>query len=74
MATFIISMTFCGILPILIPVTFLSFFLLYYVDKVLLFKYYQTPIKYTQNLHKMFLKVVYLSLMSHFGLTAFFLS
>ena len=74
MATFFISMTFSGVIPILIPVTLISFFLLYLTDKILLFKYYQYPIQYTQALHKAFLIVVYVSLMAHFALTAYFLA
>jgi hypothetical protein len=57
-----------------VPVTFLSFFLLFFADKVLLFKYYQRAPHYTSALHQVFLVVVYFSLMVHFGLTAFFLS
>jgi len=74
MATFFISLAFCGVIPILIPVTLASFFLLYVSDKFLLFKYYQTPIQYSPVLHKIFLKTLYVSLMIHFGLTAFLLA
>jgi hypothetical protein len=67
-------MSFCGIIPVLIPVMAVSLFLLYFADKLLLFKYYQIPKNYTAGLHKVFLKVIYISLLSHFGLTAYFLS
>ena len=73
MSTFFISMVFSGVIPALIPITFVSFFLLYMTDKFLLFKYYQTPIQYTQKLHKAFLYVLYLSLLAHYGVTAYFL-
>jgi hypothetical protein len=74
MATFMISMAFSGVIPILIPVTLLSFIFLYFADKFLLFKYYQRPIQYTHKLHHTFLAVLYVSLILHFGLTAFFLA
>ena len=74
MATFMISMAFSGIIPILYPIAFLSFLLLYLADKVLMFKYYQTPVQYSKSLHNIFLAVVYLSLLAHFSLTAYFLS
>ena len=73
MATFFISMVFSGVIPALVPITLVSFVLLYLTDKALLFKYYQTPIQYTQKLHKSFLNVLYVALTAHFALTAFFL-
>ena len=73
-ATFFISLAFCGVIPILIPVALVSFFLLYVADKFLLFKYYQTPIQYSPALHKVFLKVLYFSIMIHFGVTALLLA
>lgn len=66
-------MVFCGVIPSLVPITLASFLLLYITDKFLLFKYYQTPIQYTQKLHKAFMIVLYCSLMAHFALTAYFL-
>ena len=74
MATFFISMIFSGVIPILVPVTLISFVLLYFADKLLFFKYYQTPIQYRPKLHKAFLSFLYISVMLHFGLTAFFLA
>jgi hypothetical protein len=73
MSTFFISMVFSGVIPALIPITFLSFFLLYITDKFLLFKYYQTPLQYTQKLHKSFLNVLYVALIAHYAVTAYFL-
>ena len=72
MSTFFISMSFCGVFPILVPVTAVSLFLLYFADKILLFKVYQIPLSYTTALHKALIVILYLSLLSHFGLTAFF--
>lgn len=67
-------MAFSGIMPILIPIAFISFFLLYHADSILLFKYYQRPAQYGQTLHKSFRVVFFISLMLHFGLTAYFLA
>jgi hypothetical protein len=74
MATFFVSMSFCGIIPLLVPVTVVCLFLLYNADKILIFRYYQTPQNYTQTLHKAFIIVLYLSIISHCALTAYFLS
>ena len=74
MATFFVSMSFCGIIPLLVPVTAISIFLLYNVDKILIFRHYQTPQNYTPTLHKAFIVVLYLSIISHCALTAYFLS
>lgn len=74
MATFFVSMSFCGIIPVLVPVTAILLFLVYFVDKILLFKYYQMPLNYTQSLHKAFLVVLYFSILAHCALTSYFLS
>ena len=74
MATFFVSMSFCGIIPFLVPVTAILLVLLYFIDKILLFRYYQTPLNYTQALHKTFLVVLYFSILAHCGLTSYFLS
>lgn len=74
MATFFVSMSFCGIIPLLVPVTAVCLFLLYNADKILIFRYYQTPQNYTQTLHKAFITVLYISIISHCALTAYFLS
>ena len=66
-------MAFCGVIPILYPVTLISFFLLYLADKFLIFKYYQTPIQYSHFLHKVFRKTLFVSVWFHFGVTAYFL-
>lgn len=73
-ATFIISLAFCGVIPILYPVTLVSFLLLYFADKFLLFKYYQTPIQYSVTLHNAFMKTLYFAIWVHFGLTAYLLA
>lgn len=73
-ATFIVSLAFCGVIPILIPVTFISVFLLYFADKVLLFKIYQIPINYTSSLHKVLSKVLLFGVLLHLAFTAYLLS
>ena len=74
MATFFVSFVFSGVLPILVPIMFISLFLLYFSDKFLIFKFFQKPLNYDAFLHRIFIKILYISLMAHFGLTAFFLS
>ncbi len=73
-ATFFITFSFCGVIPILVPVCCLSFFLLYLTDKILIFKFYQKPMNYTQNLHNIFHNVIIFSLFAHYILTAYFLT
>jgi hypothetical protein len=52
----------------------ISLLLLYLSDKILMFKFYQTPINYTQTLHKILINVLIISIVSHYSLTAYFLS
>jgi hypothetical protein len=73
-STFVVSVAFCGVIPMLVPVTFVSFFLLFFVDKFLLFKMYQITPNYTPALHRMLVKVCLGALLIHLGLTAFLLS
>ncbi len=73
-STFFITFSFCGVIPILVPVCCLTLFLLYTTDKILIFKFYQKPMNYTQNLHKIFHNVLIISLLSHFALTSYFLT
>jgi len=73
-ATFFVTFSFSGVLPILIPISAISFFLLYFSDKLLIFKFYQTPKNYTITLHKLFIKVLIFSCISHFTLTTYFLT
>lgn len=73
-ATFFVTFSFSGVLPILIPIVVISLFLLYFCDKLLLFKFYQTPKNYTTNLHNFFINVLIFSLISHFALTTYFLT
>jgi hypothetical protein len=48
--------------------------LLYFADRVLIFKVYQTPTNYGPNLHKIVSQVFFLGLVIHFTLAAYFLS
>lgn len=68
------TFSFSGVLPILIPIAAISFFLLYFSDKLLIFKFYQTPKNYTTNLHNFLINVLLFCLISHFALTAYFLT
>lgn len=71
---FIITMVFSCIIPILNLICALSLLLLYFSDRVLVFKIYQTPVNYGAELHKLIIRVLYVGLVAHFVLTAFFLS
>lgn len=73
-ATFFITFSFSGVIPILVPISAISFFLLYICDKLLVFKFYQTPKNYTQTLHKWLINIIILALISHFCLTSYFLT
>lgn len=74
MSTFVITICFSGVIPLLNIVSAMSFFILYFSDKILLFKFYQTPINYTQTLHRVLAKVIVLALLGHFVITSFCLS
>lgn len=69
-----VSLGFCGVIPILIPVTAISLFLLFFADKILLFKIYQIPINYTKSLHNVLSKVIFMALLVHFSFTAYLLA
>jgi hypothetical protein len=73
-ATFFVTFSFSGVLPILVPVSAVAFLLLYFSDKLLVFKFYQTPKNYTPHLHQFLVNVLVFSLVSHFALTAYFLT
>lgn len=73
-ATFFITFSFSGVIPILIPISLISFVLLYFSDKLLIFKFYQTPKNFTPTIHKILLNVLIISLISHMALTSYFLT
>jgi hypothetical protein len=62
------------VIPILNFICAVSLLLLYYADRLLVFKVYQTPVNYGPELHKLISKTIYLALISHFALSALFLS
>lgn len=71
---FLITLAFSCIIPILNLICSISLILLYFSDRVLIFKIYQTPVNYGSELHKLLTKVIYFGLTAHFALTALFLS
>lgn len=73
-SVFLITLAFSCIIPILYLVCAISLMLLYFSDRVLVFKVYQTPVNYGASLHKLINQVIYIGLVAHFALTAFFLS
>lgn len=70
----LITMAFSCIIPILNVICAFSLMLLYFSDKVLVFKVYQTPINYNAELHRIINKTIYIGLIAHMALSAFFLS
>jgi len=70
----IITMAFSCIIPILNIICCISLFLLYLTDKALVFKVYQTPINYNDELHYLITKTIYLGLVAHMALSSYFLS
>jgi hypothetical protein len=73
-AIFMVTLIFACVIPILWVVCFLSVFLLYLADKLLIFKLYQTPINYNADLHQLLMKSLYFGIVAHMALSAFFLS
>lgn len=67
-------MIFGCVMPVLYIVVAVSTLLLVIIDKVLLFKFFKTPINFDESLHKKVIKTLYLALMIHLLTTAFFLS
>jgi hypothetical protein len=70
----LITMAFSCVIPILNIVCGFSILLLYFADKALIFKVFQTPINYNAELHRLICKVIYLGLVVHMALSAYFLS
>ena len=73
-AIFWITMLFNCVIPVLNVVTAFSLLLLKPVDKFLVFKYFKTPINFDEELHRKFMKVLYLSIIAHLVSSAFLLS
>ena len=73
-ATILITLSFSCVIPMLNIICFLSIFLLYFSDRVLVFKLYQTPLNFGTELHRIIGKAIYLGMVAHMVLTAFFLS
>lgn len=48
--------------------------LLYFADKLLVLKAYQTPPNYGPELHRLINKTIFLGLIAHLSLSAYFLS
>lgn len=67
-------MIFGCVMPALYIIVALSILLLVIVDKVLLFKFFKTPINFDESLHKKVMKTLYLGIMLHLAASAFLLS
>lgn len=71
---FWIMMMFGAVMPALYIVVAVSVFLLVVVDKLLLFKFFKTPINFDDSLHKKVMKTLYIGVMIHLTASAFLLS
>ena len=73
-AIFMVTFAFSCVIPFLWCICTISVLLLYIIDKLLIFKLYQTPINYNADLQILLRKSLYFSLIVHMALTAVFLS
>lgn len=71
---FWILMIFGCVMPALYIIVALSILLLVIIDKVLLFKFFKTPINFDESLHKKVMKTLYIGIMLHLATSAFLLS
>jgi len=71
---FWIVMMFGCVMPALYIVVAISTLLLVIIDKLLLFKFFKTPINFDESLHKKIMKTLYLGLILHLVASAFLLS
>jgi hypothetical protein len=67
-------MLFNCVIPALNVIAALSFLLLKLIDKLLVFKFFKTPINFDESLHKKFMKILYISMILHLASSAFLLS
>ena len=73
-AIYLITLAFSCVIPFLFIICSISVILLYIIDKVLIFKLYQTPLNYNAELQTLLRKTIYFALVIHMALTAVFLS
>lgn len=73
-AMIIITLAFSAVMPVLYVIAFLSIWFMFVCDKLLLFKVYQKPINYSENLQSKVFKIVYIALIVHCVASAFILS
>lgn len=67
-------MAFSAIMPLLYIIAFLSIWFMFICDKLLLFRVYQKPINYSQDLQNKVFKLVYIAIMIHCVVSVFTLS
>lgn len=73
-AMIFITMAFSSVMPILYIIAFLSIWFMFVCDKALLFRVYQKPINYSQDLQNKVFKFLYISLLVHCVSSFFILS
>lgn len=71
---FWITVLFNCVIPVLNVIAALSIVLIFWIDKVLVFKFFKTPMNFDESLHRKFMKTLYIGLILHMVVSAFFLS
>lgn len=69
-----ICLAFSAVMPLLYIVMFLSIWFMFVTDKFLLFRIYQKPINFNQNLQNNIFKIFYIGVMVHCVVSPFLLS
>jgi hypothetical protein len=70
----VISLAFSALMPILYIVAFLTVWIMFLVDKILLFRIYQKPINYSEDLQNKVFKIIYIAVVIHCVVSALTLS
>ncbi len=69
-----ITLAFSSVMPILYVIAFLSIWFMFTCDKLLLFRVYQKPINYSEDLQSKVFKFLYIAIMVHCVASFFILS
>lgn len=73
-AMIFITMAFSSVMPVLYVIAFLSIWFMFVCDKLLLFRVYQKPINYSEDLQNKVFKFFYIAIMLHCAASFFMLS
>ena len=67
--TLMITLLYCGGLPLLMPIAFVSFFVSYWMDKWLLCRYYAKPVALDSSIIRMGVNQLFLAVILHLAFT-----